>query len=183
METPEQLNATGLRYFQQRKYYEALGAFETAVSHPALQIHSPLAAELYNNIGVVNRFLRRYVESQRAFEQASTLFQEQNMQREFGMTLANVGDLLAKQKKRDEAAAHYASAAAVLQSAGARAEQGRVLRALSLLRLRQMRWWDAIDKMAVSLAVKPHRGLGDWLFLLLLRLALRLFMGRQESSQ
>lgn len=171
------LNENGIRLFEQGKLDEALVVFETAVSPPNIADQPALAAELHNNIGVIHKFRGNYAKAHQAFDTASTLFQQQQMRREYGMTLGNLGDLLAKQKKRKEAAAQYAAAISILESVGAKAEQSQLLRASSLLNLRRGQWWLAIDQMEASLTVKPRRGIGDWLFLFLLRIALRLFRG------
>ena len=100
---------------------------------------------------------------------------QQDKPLELGMTLGNIGDLLAKQKKRNEAVAYYLSSAATLEAVGAKKEQSQVLRALGLLYIRQLKWWQAMDAMEKSLTIKPKLGPTDWLLRLMLRFALGVF--------
>jgi tetratricopeptide (TPR) repeat protein len=172
MSSGEEAKAAGLRYFQQKQHKAALEQFAIAEKAFAATGNGHGRAEMLNNIGVIYRMQRRYVDAQGVLETAVALFAAAGDSVRQGMTLGNIGDLLAAQKKREEAARAYSDAAELFARANAPVGQSRVLRALSLLRLRQGQFLAAMVHMEQSLRVKPRRGPLGWLFLQMLRLAL-----------
>jgi hypothetical protein len=89
-----------------------------------------------------------------------------------------MGDLYAGMGDKELAARYYSDAAELFAQCDDAQKQSQVLKALSLLRLRQGQWMAAMMHMETSLSVKPRRGLFGSLFLGMLRFALSLFGGR-----
>lgn len=172
---PDHLKEEGLRLFQRGAYAEAVTLFETAAAAYAAQEDELGRAEMLNNLGVVHRVRRHYAAAAEALQQAAVLFARGGDEKRQGQALANLGDLHAAQKAYTPAARAYSDAIEHLAASGDRHLQSSVLRALSLMRLRQGQWLDAMIQMESSLTVRPRLGPGQWLFRGLLRFALRLF--------
>lgn len=175
--TADNLKQEGLRLFQRGDYDTALETFHKAAAAYATNGDATGQAEMYNNIGVIQRSRGRYDEAMQAFQQALThcaVAQDINRQAQI---LGNQGDLYSAQGERDKAAHSYSDAAALFAQTDDSARQSQVLRALSLLRLRQGHWLEAMMRMEESLSVKPRRGMFDGLFLGMIHFALKLFGG------
>jgi tetratricopeptide (TPR) repeat protein len=168
----EEAKAAGLQYFQQKQFKAALEQFAIAEKAFAAAGDGHGRAEMLNNIGVIYRMQRKYVDALGVLETAVALFAAAGDPTRQAMTLGNIGDLLAAQRKREDAARAYSDAAALFAAAKAPVGQSQVLRALSLLRLRQGQFLAAMVHMEQSLRVRPRRGPLQWLFLQMLRLAL-----------
>lgn len=177
-EMPEELKAQGQDLFRRGAYDEALAVFEQAAAGFAEQGDAIGQGEMLNNMGVIYRVRREWETAVTTLTQAQTLFQQAGDVNRQAQTLGNLGDLHAARKKPDDAARCYSEAAALFAQNNDRDKQSQVLRALSLLRLRQGRWLEAMMRMEESLTVAPRLGPGRWLFRWLLRFALGLFGGR-----
>lgn len=177
-QNPDQLKEEGLQQFRRGAYEEALVSFETAVSLYAAAENHVGQAEMLNNIGVIQRTRGNLDAAITALQQAEALFAQIGDAERQGMALGNLGDLYAAQKDRNEAARSYSNASELLAKANARSKQSQVLRALSLLRLRQGHWLQALMHMEESLSVRPRIGPGAWLFRGLLRFVLQMMGGK-----
>ncbi len=177
-ESPEQLKEQGQVFFQRGAYDEALAVFEQAAAGFAGQDDVVGQGEMLNNMGVIYRVKREWDTAVATLNQAQTLFQQAGDVNRQAQTLGNLGDLHAARKKTDDAARCYSQAAALFAQNNDRDKQSQVLRALSLLRLRQGRWLEAMMRMEESLNAAPRLGPGKWLFRWLLRFALGLMGGR-----
>jgi tetratricopeptide (TPR) repeat protein len=174
---PDQLKEEGLQQFQRGAYDEALQLFETAVSLYRSQ-NNPLGqAEMLNNIGVIHRLRRSYDQAIPVLNEAQTLFAQLGDQDRQGQTLGNLGDLYAAKRDRNEAARCYSNATDLLAQANQPARQSQVLRAFSLMRLRQGQWLEAMIHMESSLRVRPRLDPARWIFRALLRFVLSLLRG------
>ncbi len=171
----ENLKEEGLRKFQRGDYDGALTTFETAVNAYATANNHTGQAEMYNNIGVIHRLRGQHETALQAFQSAQTHCEAAGDDNRRAQILGNLGDLYGAQGNRDQAARSYSDAAALFAQTGDRAKQSQVLRAISLMRLRQGQWLEAMMRMEESLTVNPHRGFFGSLFLGLIRFALRLF--------
>ncbi|MCB9421324.1 MAG: tetratricopeptide repeat protein [Ardenticatenaceae bacterium] len=177
-ENPQQLKEQGQAAFQRGAYDEALALFEQAAAGFAAQDDAVGQGEMVNNMGVIYRVKREWDTAVTTLAQAQTLFQQAGDVNRQAQTLGNLGDLYAARKKRDNAARCYSQAAALFAQTGDGDKQSQVLRALSLLRLRQGHWLEAMMRMEESLTTAPRLGLGKWLLRVLLRFALGLMGGR-----
>lgn len=174
---PETLKDEGLRLFRRGDYEQALSKFETAAQVYAQNEDEAGRAEILNNIGVIHRLRHNRTEALTALEEAEAAFSRLGDRNRQGQALGNLGDLHAANRNREEAARCYSDAAALFAQSNDGAKQSQVLRALSLLRLRQGRWLEAMMRMEESLQVRPHIGLTQRLFRGLLRFALRMLTG------
>jgi tetratricopeptide (TPR) repeat protein len=173
--TAEHLKQEGLRLFQRGDYDAALDTFHKAAAAYAANDDETGQTEMYNNIGVIQRSRGRYDEAMQAFQQAISRCAAAKDANRQGQILGNLGDLYRDQGKPDEAARSYSDAAALFAQTNDPAKQSQVLRALSLMRLRQGNWVEAMLRMEESLTVNPRRGLFGGLFLGMVRFALKLF--------
>jgi tetratricopeptide (TPR) repeat protein len=171
----EQLKAQGMQLFQQKRYDEALGVFVTAVTAYASEGNENGRAEMLNNIGVIQRVKGKPQLAIAALKEAGEIFSELRDVDKQAQTLGNLADLYAAVRQQDEAARCYSEAAALFAQIGAREKQSQVLRAYSLMRLRQGQWLEAMMRMEESLSVKPHLGPFRWFYRGMLRFALGLF--------
>lgn len=176
-DSPEKLKERGQTLFRRGATDEALAVFEQAAAGFAGQDDVVGQGEMLNNMGVIYRVRREWETAVTTLTQAQTLFQQAGDVNRQAQTLGNLGDLYAARKKPDDAARSYSQAASLFAQVKDRDKQSQVLRALSLLRLRQGHWLEAMMRMEESLTVAPRLGPGKWLFRWLLRFALGLFGG------
>ena len=177
-QNPDQLKEEGLQYFQRKAYSKALGLFETAVSLYSSQENKLGQAEMLNNIGVIHRMQHNNDAAIAALQEAESIFAELGALEQQGQTLGNLGDLFVANKERPEAARCYSNASELLAKAAAPAQQSQVLRAFSLMRLRQGQWLEAVVLMEQSLTIRPRLGIGNYLLRALLRFGLGLIRGK-----
>jgi tetratricopeptide (TPR) repeat protein len=175
----ERLKEEGLSLFQGHAYDQALARFEAAAQAYAAHQDAAGQAEMLNNMGVIYRLQRNRTAAITALRQAESIFIRLGHLSRQAQVLGNLADLYAAGRQRDEAARCYSTAAALLARSNEPLKQGQVLRALSLMRLRQGYWLEAMMRMEESLRVRPHTSLGQRLFRALLRFALPLITGQQ----
>ncbi|PID87228.1 MAG: hypothetical protein CSA11_06880 [Chloroflexi bacterium] len=176
---PDGLKEEGLQQFQRGELDNAVATFETAVSAYAAAQNPVGQAEMLNNIGVIQRMKGNNEEALAALSTADTLCQQAEDINRRGQILGNLGDLYVNLKNQEAAAQYYSDAAELFAQCGDPQKQSRVLKALSLMRLRQGQWLPAIMHMESSLIVKPRRGLFDSIFLGMIRFASNLLGGKQ----
>jgi tetratricopeptide (TPR) repeat protein len=177
----DELKQEGLMLFRRRLYDEAVTTFHTAADAYAGAGDEGGRFEMLNNIGVAQRLQRHWEPSLATLEQAREGFAGLGERVRQAQVLANVGDVYADQKQWDRAGHYYADSAGLFTEAAVTAEErwmhSQVLRAISLARLRQRRWLEALDFMQQSLEARPRLGPLGWLFRGLIGLALRLLGG------
>lgn len=173
----EEQKTEGMRLFQLGAYDEAVTAFTTAVAAYANDDDAAGQGEMLNNIGVIRRLQGKWEEAQTALNEAAALFVQAGDRNRQAQALGNLGDAYAS-RDRAEAARCYSDAAQLFAEDGDREKQSQVLRALSLMRLRQGRFVEAMLRMEESLTARPRLGAFPWLFRGMLRFALKLFGAR-----
>jgi len=173
----ENLKQVGLTHFRNGAYLEALASFEAAVR--AYEAVDDIAgrAEMMNNIGVIHLKNRDFEAAVTALNEAQSAFESVGDTDRQAQTLGNLGDLFAAQKRYKDAAKSYSNAAQLFAQIGEGKKQADVLRAYSLMSMRQRDFIAAINLMAESLRVRPKRSLAQQLFYFLLRIVLRLMAG------
>lgn len=168
----DQLKEEGLGLFRQGRREEAVAKFEeAAASYLALGDDSG-RGEALNNIAVIYRMENQPEAALEMFAEAEKVFRKSGDRGRQGMVLGNLGDLYAFQGQPEEAARHYYDGARLLAEAGEREKQAQIMRALSLLRLRQRRLLEAMSLMEESLQLRPHLNPLQRFFLFLLRFVL-----------
>ncbi len=173
----DELKEEGLALFRRGQHEEALAKFEAAARSYAESENVAGEGEMFNNIGVLQRVLRNWDAAEKAFEQAIALFTTAGDEGRKGQALGNLGDLYAFRGQPEAAARYYSDGAEMLAKAGDHARQAQLLRALSLLRLRQRRIVESLGLMRLSLETRPALNPLQKLFLSLINFALRLAGG------
>lgn len=176
--TAADLQEKGLALFRRGEHAKALETFKVAADAYAAAEDSSGEGEMLNNIGVIYRLQGNTSDALAVFKEAETIFHDLAAWDQKGQVLGNLGDLHAANRNRDEAARCYSDAAALFAGAGEPEKQSQVLRALSLLRLRQGSWLEAMMRMEESLSCRPRISLPQRMFRGILRFALNLFTGR-----
>lgn len=174
---PQQLRQTGMQLFQDGRRGEALKTFEAAAAAYGQVGDTAGQAEMFNNIGVIYRIDGKWTAANEALQRAQVTYAEMGDVQNEALVLGNLGDLCTAQGDHNQAAEFYGQAAEQFAAAGDRQKQAEVLRAYSLMRLRQREWFGAINLMTRSLEVRPRRNLGQQIFFWLLRLFNNLFAG------
>lgn len=173
----ENLKQTGLGHFRNGAFREALASFEAAVRAYGDEDNAAGRAEMLNNIGVIHLKQRNYEAAVSALNDARTAFAALGDEDRQAQALGNLGDLYAAQRQHTEAGHAYSKAAQLFAGINERRKQADVLRAYSLMALRQRDVVTSMNLMAESLRVRPRRSIGQQLFYLLLRIVLRLMAG------
>lgn len=174
---PKTLKEEGLALYREGARKEALKRFEMAADAYALEGDAAGEAEMRNNMGVVFRSQRNWPAAVGALEQAEAGFAELGDDGQRAQVLGNLGDVYASNGERHKAAVQYGRSAELLAAVGDYERQSQILRAMSLMRLRQRHWIAAMDLMAQSLQVRPTRNILQWLFYIMLRFTLNLLTG------
>lgn len=168
----------GLALFKRGDYGQALSAFLAAAEGFATQDNEFGQAEMLNNMGVIHRLQRDSEAAIRTLREAEEIFARLENDDERAQSLGNLGDLYAGTKQKNDATKAYSEAAALFAKVGDGEKQSQILRALSLMKLRQGRLLEAMMRMEESLRVRPRLGIPQRLFRGMLRFALNLLTGQ-----
>jgi tetratricopeptide (TPR) repeat protein len=172
--SPDSMKEEGLRLFNQGDRDGAVAVFTEAAQ--AYQDIGDKAgeAEMHNNLGVIYRLNRNWLAALEELQAAEKDFEEAGDLKRQGQVLGNLGDLDASMGYQEKAAISYSHSSELLAKAGEGDLQGAVLRAYSLMRLRQRRWIEAIDLMALSIEVRKNPSFFQKIFYYLLQFVRRL---------
>jgi tetratricopeptide (TPR) repeat protein len=173
----DQLKEEGLALFRRGRHDEALSKFEAAAHAYAAEGDDIGRGEALNNVGVVQRVRQEWGASEQALKEAIELFALAGEDNRHGQALGNLGDFYAFRGEHDKAAGYYSDGAELLARSGDHERQALVLRALSLLRLRQRRFIEAVVLMEQSLEVRPRLNPFKRIFLWLIHTTRRLMGG------
>jgi tetratricopeptide (TPR) repeat protein len=174
IQSADALKEEGLAQFQRGDRDEALSVFEKAAEAYSQDGDSAGESEMFNNMGVIYRLNRDWPAAIDALNRAEAGFQEAGENKRRAQVLANTGDLSASMRDYEKAAGYYSQASELLASESEGDLQGQVLRAFSLMRMRQRRWIEAIDLMALSIDVRDHPSFAQKLLYHLMQFARRL---------
>lgn len=175
----DQLKEEGLALFRRGMHDEALSKFEAAAHAYAESGDDIGRAEALNNVGVVQRVRRDWDAAEGALKEAIELFAKAGDENRHGQALGNMGDFYAFRGQADDAARYYSDGAELMARSGDGERQAQLLRALSLLRLRQRRVVEAVALMEQSLEARPQLNLLQRLFLAMIRFTGRLMGGQR----
>jgi tetratricopeptide (TPR) repeat protein len=173
-QNPDALKDAGLAQFKQGERDEALSTFEKAAAAYSRVGNTAGEAEMQNNIGVIYRMKRDWAGAISALKQAEAGFAAIDDDMRQAQVLGNIGDLYAATHDYHEAAKYYSDSSELFASIGRVRMQADVLRAFSLMRLRQRRWNESIDLMALSIEVRPDASIAHRILYLLLQSARKL---------
>lgn len=150
----DQLKQKGITHFQKGAYLEALDAFEKARKTYASLQDDANEAEIYNNIGVVYRYMQEWEKAEESFLAGRELFAKVDDRYREAQILGNMGDLYEAQRERERAGGYYIEAIEVLETTDDKAKLIQTLRVMSGLRFRQLRIQEALRFYQRSLQVK-----------------------------
>lgn len=173
----DQLKEEGLALFRRGMHDEALSKFEAAAQSYGEAGNDIGRAEALNNIGVVQRVRRDWEAAEDALKEAIELLAKAGDDNRLGQALGNMGDFYAFRGQPDEAAHYYSDGAELMARTGDGERQAQLLRALSLLRLRQRQVVEAVMLMEQSLEARPGLNIFQRIFLSLIRFTRRLMGG------
>lgn len=171
---PDSMKEEGLDLFRRGARDEALSTFAKAAEAYSLEGDAAGEAEMRNNMGVIYRLNRDWPAALNALNSAEDGFREAGNDKRRAQVMGNTGDLCASMRNYEDAAGYYSEASELLASTGEGDLQGQVLRAYSLMRMRQRRWIEAIDLMALSISARNHPSFAQRLLNVLLQFARKL---------
>jgi tetratricopeptide (TPR) repeat protein len=176
------LLAQGRAYYARAQYQEALSclhlAYDGCLAHEqAGQGQEGQAAEIANDLGVVYTVLKRWGEAEKWLAEAQQRFvRERDLSGE-AQTLGNMGSMYRVRGDLKRASALLQLSADRFHIVGDADHRAASLRALSLVRLRQLRPLQAVAAYSAALACQPEPNLAVRLLIKLLDLPFRLRVG------
>jgi tetratricopeptide (TPR) repeat protein len=158
------LLAQGRAYYAQSEYQEALSCLHLAYDACASQAESDPAAqseaaEVANDIGVVYTVLQRWPDAEKWLGEAQQRFVQSGDLDGEAQTLGNLGSMYRARRDWRQAAAYLQLAADRFHLVGDDLNRGASLRALSMVRLRQLRPLQAVMAYRDALACHPKPNL------------------------
>jgi tetratricopeptide (TPR) repeat protein len=177
MTEPRALREEGLRHYRQGDLDEAIVCFVEAHSLYIEKGNQHGAAEMLNNLGVIYSQQERWPEAVKALKEGHQAFIVMGDADGEAQTLGNLGSLYRASGQLEKAAQHFKDALALFHQLGDSQAESTTWRALSIIRLRQRRWLEAILAYDSSLTCLKRLSLGQRLLHLLLGLPLRLLSG------
>ncbi len=140
--SPQKLHDQGIKLFRQGKLEAALETFQTALTAAADDTQK--AAEVYNDIGVVQRQLEDYEAAHEALDEAESRFEALADEKGQAQVLGNRAAIYEAEDQLEEAVEHYKQSATLLEKVGEADMAMYVWQAVSRLRLKQKEYIAAI---------------------------------------
>jgi tetratricopeptide (TPR) repeat protein len=140
----QELKDTGLAHFRAGRFEEAITALAQAQQAFAAEGNRMQAAECANDHGVAARQAAHFEEAEAALSQARQLFQELGDLKGQGQVLGNLGSLAESRNRNGESAQFYKEAIELFNQAGASDLAAQTWQALSRLRMKQGKWFQAL---------------------------------------
>jgi tetratricopeptide (TPR) repeat protein len=157
MSDAKNLHEAGVALFREGEPEAALekltAALTEAVENPRKQ------AEIYNDIGVVQRDLEAYAAAHLALDQAMELYTTLNDQKGQAQTWGNRGAVLEDEERYEEAVAAYKQSARMLEAVGENSMAMYVWQAISRLRANQGEYLAAIGAYEEGVDNMPDNSL------------------------
>ena len=130
--TAEELQAEGLRLFQEGLYDEAALRFSEALEHFAEDGREVEAGEMLNNIGVIRRKQSRWEDALEVLEEAHRIFVRVEDRSREAQALGNMASVYASLKQQEKAIESWRKAAAIFAALDDRQNQGETFIAIGL---------------------------------------------------
>ena len=146
------LKDNGTRLYRDGQHQEALAKFEQARAEYAKDGDLGMAAEMLNNIGLVQRGLKNFDAAAMALNTALDEFRALGDRSREGLTLGNLGALAESQGNPAAAEEHYQQAVDLFRELGEKDNEAFVLKSMSALQLKQGRQLEAVATMDAALA-------------------------------
>ncbi len=136
MSQAQQLQAEGVKLFQQKDYEAAARVFQQALEAYEADGDVMMVAEMQTNIGLVHRSLGENQQALDAMQNALRSFQDRGDARRSAMVLGNMGGVYAALGDREQAYNCYRQAADIFQEIGEKKLYGETLIAMGDLQVR-----------------------------------------------
>ncbi len=128
----EELQAEGLRLFQEGLYDEAALRFSEALEHFSEESREVEAGEMLNNIGVIRRKQSRWEDALTALEEAQRIFVRLGDRSREAQALGNIASIHASLKQQEQAIEAWRKAAGIFAELDDRQNQGETFIAIGL---------------------------------------------------
>jgi tetratricopeptide (TPR) repeat protein len=155
-EQPDQLVEEGRALYGQGELSQAQACLKQAYEIYQEQGNLNGLAETANDLGVLLTVMRQFKEAESWLRQAHRLFVEMEDYDGEAQTLGNLGSMFQSQGDLKESAAHLQQAADRFHLVGDDERRSYTLRALSVVRLRQLRFLQALAAYDAALACLPN---------------------------
>jgi tetratricopeptide (TPR) repeat protein len=155
-EQPDQLVDEGRALYGQGELGQAQACLKRAYEIYQEQGNLNGLAETANDLGVLLTVMRHFKEAESWLRQAHRLFVEMADHDGEAQTLGNLGSMFNSQGDLKEAAAHLQQAADRFHLVDDDGRRSDTLRALSIVRLKQLRFLQALAAYDAALACMPN---------------------------
>lgn len=151
----KKLHEDGVKLFRQGKVEAAQEKLNEALA--ASTVDKKRAAEIYNDIGVVQRQLEDYPAAHRALDEAMARFVELDDEKGQAQTLGNRAAVFEAEGRLEDAVETYKQSAAMLEKVGEAEMAMYVWQSVSRLRLKQKQYIAAIGAYEEGVENMPDR--------------------------
>jgi tetratricopeptide (TPR) repeat protein len=134
--TAQELQAQGVKLFQQKEYESAARTFSQAMEQYEADGKPALAAEMQVNLGLVHTSLGEHQQALDAMQQALHVFESNGDRLHLAMTLGNMGRVYAALGDKEQGYNCYRNAADIFDELGERKLHGETLVAMAGLQVR-----------------------------------------------
>lgn len=145
----------GRLYYRQGEYDQALSTLRAAYEQCKNQGDLRRMAEITNDLGVIHTVLNQWTEAEKHLNEAHSMFT--NLQDYSGeaQALGNLGSMFRARGDLQQAAANLQLAADKFHLMGDNERRAMTLKVLSMVRLRQLRFLQALAAYDAALACDP----------------------------
>lgn len=136
MSSGQELQAQGVKLFQQKEYEAAARVFVQAMEQYEAEEQPALAAEMQVNLGLVHRSLGEHQQALDVMQEALRTFQSMNDQLRVAKVMGNMGGVYAALGDKEQAYTCYRNAADIFDEQGEKKLHGETLVAMASLQMR-----------------------------------------------
>jgi tetratricopeptide (TPR) repeat protein len=138
--------------YQQGEYQEALSHLNAVYKHYQAENNRNLVAQVANDIGVVYTVMQRWQDAEKCLNEAHNLFTQLEDYSGEAQALGNIGSMFRARGNLKEAAANLQLSADRFHLVGDDERRAMTLRVLSMVRLSQFRFLQALAAYDAALA-------------------------------
>lgn len=176
----EKYHKDGVKLFRAGNYEEAVERLEAALENETDMRHQ---AEIYNDLGVVQKELEDFAAANQAFKEAMNRFVKLADKKGQGQTLGNQAALQQAAGDPDQAVETYKKAAALLEEAGENEMAMYVWQAISRLRMKQKQYIAAIGAYEEGIENMPQHSVKRKIMQQLLKVPGSMLAGKSKSDE
>jgi len=152
---PESLLDEGRTHYRQGAYELALSCLNRAYGKSVENGDQSQLAEIANDLGVVYTVLRQWSQAEKWIREAQLRFVDMRDYDGEAQTLGNLGSMYRARGDLRQAAAHFQLAADRFHLVADRERRATTLKALGMIRLRQLRFLQALATFEAALESLP----------------------------